>query len=241
MTDATETMLTTDDGPMGVIEAVPDRRARGGVVVVQDAFGVTPYLADVCRRLAAEGWHAVAPALYHRTATTAVAYDQVDEAVALLGTLDAGAIETDIAACLDHLALAGHGSGRCGVVGFCMGGSVVTHACAWRALGAGIAFYGGGVLEGRMGIDPLVDVVGRLRTPWLGLYGEADPSIPVDHLDALQSALKAAPVDAELVRYPGAQHAFHCDARPQVFDPAAAADAWRRTLAHLDTHIGGAP
>lgn len=231
--------LDTADGAMPALEAIPDGQARGGVVVIQDAFGLTAHLGDICTRLAAAGWRAVAPALFHRNGAPVIAYDDIPGAFANMTPLTVDGIDVDVSAALGRLEDAGHPAASCGIIGFCMGGSVATYAAASREVGAAVSFYGGGVREGRMGIAPLVELAPLLLTPWLGLYGEADASIPLEQIDALDVARRGARVDTELVRYPGAKHAFNCDARPDVFDPAAAADAWRRTLAHLDQHLGG--
>jgi carboxymethylenebutenolidase len=83
----------------------------------------------------------------------------------------------------------------------------------------------------------LVDESAAMQTPWLGLFGDADESIPVDDVERLRSTLdEKAPVAHEVVRYPGAQHGFNCDQRPS-YDREAAADAWQRTLAWFATHL----
>ena len=125
-----------------------------------------------------------------------------------------------------------------GIVGFCMGGSVVFLAAARRSLGAGVTFYGGGVSQGRFGMPPLIELAAELKTPWLGLYGDSDQSIPVDDVEALRAAVAAAPVPTEIVRYPDADHGFHCDARSSYHE-ASAKDGWRRTLEWLGSHLAG--
>ncbi len=78
---------------------------------------------------------------------------------------------------------------------------------------------------------------GRARTPWLGLFGDLDASIPIEDVETLRDALDAsAAVAHQVVRYPDADHGFHCDVRPS-FHPTASADAWSRTLAWFDEHL----
>ena len=79
----------------------------------------------------------------------------------------------------------------------------------------------------------LIDEVPTLATPWLGLFGDRDGSIPVDDVEQLRVALSDAPVDAEVVRYAEAEHGFFCDLRPS-YAADAAADAWVRTLAWFE-------
>jgi carboxymethylenebutenolidase len=85
-------------------------------------------------------------------------------------------------------------------------------------------------------MQSMVDLVPELRAPWLGLFGDEDQSIPVEQVEALQSALAAATVDTEVVRYAGAGHGFHCDQRPD-FHQEAAADAWKRSLAWFEKYL----
>ena len=86
---------------------------------------------------------------------------------------------------------------------------------------------------------PLVADAGRLQTPWLGLFGDLDTGIPPEDVEAVRAALDAAdPVPHEIVRYADADHGFHCNDRPAVYDPTAAVDAWDRTLAWFDRFLG---
>jgi carboxymethylenebutenolidase len=102
-----------------------------------------------------------------------------------------------------------------------------------------VGFYGGGIVTARFPQFPaLVGEATTLQTPWLGLFGDEDESIPVQDVEALRHALIEAPVDQNVVRYAGAGHGFHCDQRPS-FDPAAAADGWARTLAWFESHLAG--
>ncbi len=82
----------------------------------------------------------------------------------------------------------------------------------------------------------LMDQAGTLETPWLGLFGDLDPMIPSEGVEQLRTELQAAPVATEVVRYPDADHGFHCDARGSYHE-ASAKDAWSRTLAWFDTHL----
>lgn len=236
----TQITIGTPDGPMPAFEAVPEGPARGGVVVVQEAFGLTSHLADVTGLFAAAGWHAVAPALFHRAGSPVVGYDDLPSVAPLLAGLTAAGLGVDVAATIDHLGGAGLRPERIAIVGFCMGGSVALHAAAAHALGAAASFYGGGVVEGRFGLPPLVDVAPGLRTPWLGLYADEDKGIPVEQVERLRAAAAGAAVATAVVRYPGAQHGFHCAERPAVHDPDAAADAWTRTLAWFAAYVGRA-
>ena len=230
--------LDVPDGAMPVYEAVPDGNARGAVVVVQEAFGVNAHIEDVTRRLAEAGYHAVAPHLFHRTGSPAYGYEDIGEVMPNLLALSDDGILADVGSVLDHLRAAGWSDRQIGIVGFCMGGRVTFLVAGHEALGAAVGFYGGSVVTGRSEAMPsLLHLAASMRTPWLGLFGDADGSIPVEDVETLRGALDAgAGVDTSIVRYPDAQHGFHCDLRDS-YDPAAAADGWRRTLEWLGGHL----
>jgi carboxymethylenebutenolidase len=223
------------DGAMGLYEARPDGQAAGAVIVFQEAFGVTEHIQDVCRRFSAEGYVAVAPHLFHRSGDPVIAYDDGANTVPHLKQLSAEGLEADLDATLAYLNDAGFQPAQIGVVGFCMGGSVAFLAAARRTLGAAVTFYGGGITQGRFGIPPLADLAGELKTPWLGLFGDGDQSIPVDQVESLRKEVDGT-VPAEIVRYQEAGHGFHCDARGSYHE-ASAKDAWQQTLRWLRANL----
>ncbi len=234
---AEEIVLVSDGGDMPTYVATPEGAARGGIVVVQEAFGVTAHLQGVCRRLAEAGYTAVAPALFHRVGSPVLDYGDFEAVRPAMMSLTAGGIETDLDAAFAELTNRGFGSARTGIVGFCMGGTVAMFAATQWPLGAAVTFYGGGVAQGRFGFPSLLDIAAELRSPWLGLYGERDQGIPVDEVEALRRVVAAAQVPTEIVRYPEAGHGFNCDDRPDAFHEPSATDAWRRTLAWFDEHL----
>ena len=239
MPDA-DRQVATPDGTMRLYEAVPDGESRGAIVVIQEAFGVNPHIEDVTRRFAAAGYHAVAPDMFHRTGPGAVV-DYGDFGAVIEHFIGVGsdtAIMTDVDAALSYLRGLGFADGRIGIVGFCFGGRVTFLVASQRAIGAAVGFYGGGIVTARFPQFPaLADGAPTMRTPWLGLFGDRDESIPVDDVEQLRAALTNAPVDAEVVRYADAEHGFHCDARPS-YNAEASADAWKRTLDWFDRHLG---
>ncbi|WP_328811938.1 dienelactone hydrolase family protein [Rhodococcus sp. NBC_00297] len=216
---------------------VPEGPIRGGVVVVQEAFGVTDHIAEVCGRFASAGWIAVAPHLFHRAGDPVVSYDDMGTAMDLIGALKAEEIDQDVDAAFDELAGYGYGPSGCAIVGFCMGGTVAFETAVRRPLGAAATFYGGGIREGRFGYPPLLDGATALRTPWHGFFGDLDTGIPVDDVDSLNAAVTDAQVDTRIARYPDAEHGFHCNDRPAVYNERAAYDAWSRTLDWFDLHV----
>ena len=232
------------DGPMRLYEARPDGDAgpdgpsRGAVVVIQEAFGVNDHIEDVTRRFADAGYHAVAPDLFHRAGGGTAPYDDFSQVLPLFEGLDGDdAILRDVDAALTHLQSCGWALDQIGIVGFCLGGRISLLVSLRRPLGAGVGFYGGGVVVGRFPqFPPVIDEVPTLTVPWLGLFGDLDESIPIDQVEVLRAALAEAPADTEVVRYADAGHGFHCDQRPAYVETAAH-DAWARTLAWFDAHL----
>jgi carboxymethylenebutenolidase len=238
MTTTRDLTLDTPDGPMRCYEATPADAPRGAAVVVQEAFGVNEHIEDVTRRAAHAGYLAVAPDLFHRAGGGTAPYGDFAKVLPLFeGLTDAGILD-DVQAALAHLERAGIDAAHTGIVGFCFGGRVTFLVALHHALGAAVGFYGGGIVTQRFPqFPPLVERVAELRTPWLGLFGDEDGSIPVDDVEALRTALTDAPVDTEIVRYAGAGHGFHCDVRPD-YRLECATDAWARTLAWFERHLG---
>jgi carboxymethylenebutenolidase len=212
--------------------------ARGGVVVIQEAMGLTGHIAAVGDRFAAAGYTAVAPAIYHRTGDPVFegSFDFGDVAPHMQAVSDADVL-ADIDESLAILAEHGLSADRCGVIGFCMGGRLAFLAAARRILGAAVTFYGGGIARTRFdNLPALIGEAADLQTPWLGLFGDLDQGITVEDVEAIRSAVADAPVPTEVVRYADANHGFFNDTRA-AFHPAAAADAWARTLAWFETHL----
>jgi carboxymethylenebutenolidase len=231
--------LETKDGPMALYEAVPDS-PKAAVIVIQEAFGVNDHIEAVTRRFAEDGYHAVAPHLFHRTGGGTVPYDDFSKVLPMFAGLDDEAILVDVDRTLEHLGASDSAwsPAKCGIVGFCMGGRVAFLVAARRRLGAAVTFYGGGIVTSRFPQFPsLIDEATTLSTPWLGLFGDKDESIPVEDVERVRSEAAAAPAKTDVVRYPDAGHGFHCDARTGHYDPDAAADAWRRTIAWFDEHL----
>ena len=235
---ATSETLPTPDGPMPTYRAEPVGPAKGAIVVIQEAFGLTDHIQSICRRLADAGWIAMAPALYHRDDSPVFSYGDFTPIGPVMGNLGAEGIASDLDAVVQRVRADGIGADRTGVVGFCMGGTVALVEGTTDVVGAAVTFYGGGVVQGRFGYDPLVDVAPRLRAPWLGLFGDLDQGIPPEQVEALRAAAATAGVPTEVVRYADAGHGFNCDDR-DAYHPASAADAWSRTLAWFDQHLTG--
>jgi carboxymethylenebutenolidase len=193
----------------------------------------------VTRRAAAEGFHAEAPDLFHRSGPGAVVeYGDFRKVIGYFQDLGGdAAILRDVDATIAHLRDAGFDDHAIGIIGFCFGGRVTFLTALRRALGAAVGFYGGGIVTARFPqFPPLVGEAAALQTPWLGLFGDRDASIPVEDVERLRTALKDATVEAGIVRYAAAGHGFHCDARPD-YRAGEARDAWSRAVGWLRDHL----
>lgn len=226
-----------DVSPLTVRE--PDSTPKGGVVVVQEAFGVNDHIVDVAGRFADAGYLAVVPHVFHRSGDPVLPYDDLSQVIPHFMALTADGILADVDAALAHLAAAGIGPAQTGIVGFCMGGTVALAVATRRDVAAAVTFYGGGLSSGRFGFDPLIEEAPRLRAPWLGLFGDLDEGIPVDDVERLRTAAATSGQATEVVRYADAGHGFHCDQRDSYHEPSAR-DAWSRTIAFFDVHLAPA-
>ena len=207
--------------------AEPAGGSGPGLVVVQEWWGLVPHIEDLCERFAAEGFVALAPDLYHGTTTT-----EPDEAGKLLMALDMDRAATDLGGAVDEVARRSSGRGV-GVVGFCMGGGLALLTATQRgdAVKAAVPFYGLIPPQG-----PTPDWSG-LGGPVQGHYAEDDDFAGPAAVEKLRTDITAAGGEVELFLYPGTQHAFFNDTRPEVHDAAASATAWERTLAFLRANL----
>ncbi len=189
MSESTVT-LATADGPMACDEATPDGEPRGAVIVIQEAFGVNDHIRDVTRRFATAGYLAVAPALFHRAGGGTADYGDFGAVIPLFEGVTDASILMDVDATLAHLHDRGFDDRHIAIVGFCFGGRVSFLVSARRTLGAGVGFYGSGIVQqGALPFDPLVGEAATLPTPWLGLFGDEDGGIPVEDVETLRDAL----------------------------------------------------
>lgn len=230
---AGEVRVPVSDGQMPAYRAAPAGKTGLPVVlVVSEIFGVHEYIADVCRRLAKEGYLAIAPELFARYGDPR-AYDSVaDLYAAVVAKVPDAGVAKDLDACVAWAAKNGGDVARLAITGFCWGGRQTwLYAAHNPALKAGVAWYG--VLDGaatdRTPKFPL-DLAAQIKAPVLGLYGSADQGIPMDDVDAMRSELTKAGSKSQIHVYEGAPHAFHADYRP-TFRKDAAEDGWKRLLA----------
>lgn len=235
--------VSTADGPMRVYRVHPGAQRtetpEAAVIVLQEAFGVNDHIQNVAQRLAAEGYLAVAPDLFHRSGVETVDYADRDTAMRLIGELGAEPIATDIGAVLTHLREAeGIPADRTAAVGFCFGGRAAFTAATALPVAATVVFYGPGIASGPYAV---LNRAADIRGPVLMFVGDADPTIPQEDVSAIKTAAERNGLDLRLVLFAGAGHAFHCDARPAQYVADAARKAWLQTVEFLAQTLSAQP
>lgn len=235
---AGDVRIPVPDGHMGGYRAKPaSGSGHPTVIVCQEIFGVHEYIKDTCRRLAKQGYLAVAPDYYFRQGDLSKASD-VQGAVAIANKKPDAELVSDLDATARWATGTDGGNGqKLGVTGFCRGGRATwIYAAHNPALKAAVAWYGPvtGNPSELMPKSPL-DLAAEMKCPVLGLYGGADRGIPVDTVKRMEAALKAANKPHEFVIYPDAPHAFHADYRPS-YRAEPAKDGWARMLAWFKKH-----
>jgi len=232
--EAGEVKVPTADGQIPAYRAMPN---KGGpfpvVLVVQEIFGLHEHIKDLCRRLAKAGYLAIAPDLYVRQGDVTNIKEIPEIISKVVSKVPDQQVLADLDATVAWVKGSGKGdTGKLGITGFCWGGRIVWLYSAHNPnLKAGVAWYGRLKAEP----DPLhpknpIDLAGELKAPVLGLYGEADQGIPVETVEQMRAAVKAAGKTAEIVVYPETPHAFNADYRPS-YRKDKAEDGWKRMLA----------
>ena len=219
----TETLdLSTSRGATTAHVARPDTETATAIVLIHEWWGINDHIRDLAGRYANEGFVCVAPDLFRgKTAKTTA------EASALMnGLAIADGIET-IRATLAETKTK-YDVAQLGITGYCMGGTFALRAaCEVTEFAAAAPFYGDIPEEG---------VLRELRVPTLFIAGKQDAWINPEKVGGLEAAARKFGLSVEVVSY-DADHAFFNDTRPEVFDAAAATDAWRRVLAHFRKHL----
>lgn len=217
--------LNASDGfTLGAYEAMPAGKPKGGVVVIQEIFGVNEHIRSVVDQYAAAGYAAIAPQIFDRVeADVELGYtDQAEFDKGLKIAFEDLNMENtllDLQAAID--AMSEHG--KVGVVGYCFGGLLTwLSACELNNVAAASAYYGGGTAN---------EATRTAKCPVMMHFGEKDAHIPMSEVETVR---KAQP-DVQVFVY-DADHGFNCDVRAS-YDKTSAATAKERTLAHFDKHL----
>ncbi len=198
-----------------------------GVIVLQEWWGLVDHIREVCDRLAREGFVTFAPDLYRGEATT-----DPDAAGRMMMDLEIPRASRDldgaVAALLGNAAVDG---GRLAAIGFCMGGQLALHAATQNPrVSAVVDFYG---------VHPNVTLdLSGLEAAVMGIFAENDGFVPPDAARKLESELREAGKRCDFTIFPGVDHAFMNDTRPDVHDAATAARAWSQMVSFLHAEVG---
>ena len=210
--------------------ARPAGQPKGGVVVLQEIFGVNAHIRAVADAYAADGWLAVAPSTFHRVQPgVELGYTEADMTQGFayktaVEQLPAPGVMQDIQAAIDHAAQ--QSGGKVGIVGYCWGGLLTWRAaCTLNGLAAAVPYYGGGMTTP-------AEIARQPRVPVLAHFAEQDHWIPLDGVEALRTAHP----EVQVFTY-AAHHGFNCDQRG-AWNEAAATLARERTLAFFAQHVG---
>jgi carboxymethylenebutenolidase len=216
--------LTADDGHrLSGWLSEPATAPKGGIVVLQEIFGVNSHIRDIADRFAAQGYRALAPALFDRSEPgfqCGYGAEDRDKAMALLAKVQIDKAMLDIDAALAYL----RGAGKVGVVGYCFGGLMSWLSACRLTPDAAIAYYAGRIEQFKEE---------QPNCPVMLHFGRQDSHIPL----AAVEAFRAAHRDLPLHLYE-AGHGFACDQRDS-FDVAARDLAWRRSLEFFAAHLAG--
>ncbi|MAK55929.1 MAG: carboxymethylenebutenolidase [Pusillimonas sp.] len=239
---AGDVMIPVGDGEIPGYRAMPADKTNAPVIlVVQEIFGVHEYIKDVCRRLAKQGYMAVAPELYARQGDPSK-YTEIPKLFAeIVSKVPDAQVMSDLDATAKWAGSNGGNAQNIGITGFCWGGRIVwLYAAHNPNVKAGVAWYGR-LVGDKTELTPKhpVDIAATLNGPVLGLYGEKDAGIPLDTIKTMETALAkgdAAAKSSKFIVYPDAPHAFHADYRPSYREEAAKA-GWQEALKWFDMHL----
>ncbi|WP_227320695.1 dienelactone hydrolase family protein [Acidisoma silvae] len=233
--DLGEVAMPVADGTLPTYFARPAGVANPPiVVVVEEIFGVHEYIKDVCRRLAKQGYFAIAPELYARLADLSKMTDPQEIVAKVISKAPDATMLSDLSHTVDWAIAQKGDADRVAVLGFCRGGrDVWLFAEHDKRLKAAVAFYGpvAGATSAIQPVNPIT-MAANLNCPLLGLYGGRDPSIHATDVYAAQAKAAAAGKTVEIIYYPDAGHGFHADYRPS-YNAADAQAAWAQALAWL--------
>ena len=210
------------------------------VIVIMEAFGVTSHIEKVCDQYAANGYVAIAPALYHRQHPNPKrGYDEMPAVQEYMGALRDDELVEDVNVAIDYLQnkyprTAGQ---KIGIVGYCVGGRIAyLAATSCAGISAASVYYGGRILVPFGDGSAPIDLTSNITIPVMGNFGDDDTNPSPDDVKTIDAALTAAGVTHDFKSYPGAGHGFNCDDRGS-YNAEAATDAFTRTLGFFDKNV----
>lgn len=236
---AGEVKIPVSDGEIPAYRAMPAGKTNlATILVVHEIFGVHEWVKDVCRRLAKQGYLAVAPYLYARQGDAAKYTDMKLLVSELVSKVEDEPVLSDLDATAKWAGANGGDPAKVGVTGFCWGGRITWLYTAHNPnIKAGVAWYGGLVGKGD-NPRPLqaVTLADKIHGRVLGLYGGLDKGITAEDVEKMRAALKAAgDTKSDLIVFPEAEHGFLADYRPS-YNEAAAKAGWAKAIDWFKAH-----
>jgi carboxymethylenebutenolidase len=228
VTTRDEQVAIPDEGSMTMTVWTPESGTGPGMLLIQEIFGVGPYIRAVGERLADAGYVVGAPDLFWRFAPGFQAgHDEAGlaESMQQVGNLDPAKAVGDCIAALEHLGELSGVAARPGVIGFCLGGTLAFGVAAADDPSVCVSYYGSGV-------PGMLDRLPDVSCPTLFHFGNADAYIPNEGVEALAAALPSGMV----LNVEAAGHAFDNHESEMFFDEGAAKAAWAKTMAFLTEH-----
>jgi carboxymethylenebutenolidase len=208
------------------VRSNPAGAGKGGtVVVIQEWWGISPFIKGLCDRLAEAGFVAMAPDLFHGALPA-----NKDEAANAMGALDKAKAIAEIGDSVAHLAADGRGNGKVALVGFCLGGALTFgSACNLSGITAAAPFYG---LP-----DLPIEAYGRIKIPVQAHFARTDDWAKASVAEEIQTKVRASGGTMDLFVY-DAGHAFMRSTDPEVYEPTSAKLAWERLVPFLQKSLG---
>lgn len=220
MTGETVQLTAGDGHAFNAYVARPEGAPKAGLLVLQEIFGVNDHIKSVADGFAADGYLAVAPAMFDRVeAGLELGYDELEKARETMSKLERDGCVADMVAA----AAFAREAGKVGIVGYCWGGSMADLAACHGIVDAAVSYYGRMTVEW-LDLEPQCPVVYH--------YGETDPLIPLQVVEDIRAKRKGHAVHV----WGGAGHGFNCDARPEFHKHSAQA-ARDITLRHFAEHL----
>jgi carboxymethylenebutenolidase len=230
--------LNVDDGSImrAWVARPADTAAHPGLLVFQEAFGVNAHIREVTERFAREGYVAIAPELFHRTAPGFEGpYDDFPSTVPHMRAMRDESMEADHRAAFEWLKANRAAANQIAAVGYCMGGRASFLAALAVPIACGVSYYGGGIAPSATS-PGLLGRVHELRAPMLFFWGGLDKHLTPEYRQAVVAALRESKKSFLNVEISDADHGFFCDARPS-YSATAAEQAWPLTLAFLRSYL----
>lgn len=224
------TILKVSDGTeMAAYVAKPKSEKAPGLIVLPEAFGVNKHIRSVCDRFAEQGYLAIAPELFHRTAPRNFEgpYDNFPAVMSHYQAVTEKTLDVDLQATYDWLASQSQVDKKnISCIGYCLGGRATFYANSFLPLRAAVSYYGGGIAPG------LLHLAEKQKAPILLVWGGLDANIGSDKTQAVAQALKKAGKPYAEITFSQGDHGFFCEDK-KVYNAQVSSQAWALTLAFI--------